>query len=96
MSAESDVRGLKRDQDRMFDQLEERVRHNRDLITAEEFATQVRDVIGLRLAQSEQVNALAPQLVTLGRLAGMSEAKADDWANFLIREAKRELAKVPR
>jgi hypothetical protein len=96
MSAEGDVKRLKRDQDRMFDQLEERVRHHRDLITAEEFATKVRDVIGLRLAQSEQIDALTPQLVDLGRLAGMSDAKADDWANFLIREAKRELGKAPR
>jgi hypothetical protein len=91
MSAEDDLKRLRQNQDRMFEQLEEKVRRSQELISSNELAEKLHN-IGLRL---EQINGLTPQLVKLGRLAGMSETAAGFWADSLIRDAKRKLPKAP-
>ena len=75
----------------MFEQLEEKVR-SQELISSAELAEKLHS-IGFPL---EQINVLTPRLVKLGRLAGMSETAAGFWADSLIRDAKRKLAKAPR
>ncbi len=90
MSAEDDLKNYQRDQDLFFQEMEDKQLRSQELITAQEFAAAMKRA-GLRL---EQFNALERQLLKLGRLAGMSDAKADSWASALIRDAKRLMLKA--
>ncbi len=90
MSAEDDLKKYRKDQDRFFQELEDKQRRSQELITAKEFAATLNRV-GLRL---EQFIALEAQLRKLGRLAGMSDVKAQEWATALIRDAKRLMLKA--
>src|SRR5437867_5675101 len=90
MTAEDDMKRFKRDQDRMFQEIEDKQRRSQQLITAKEFAATLNRV-GLRL---EQFIALERQLLKLGRLAGMSDVKAEQWAASLVRDARRLMLKA--
>ncbi len=89
MSAEDDLKRFKLDQDRMFQELEDKQRRSQRAIEAKEFA----DVLAQRGLRLEHINKLEPQIVKLGRLAGMSDARAEEWAVSLVRDAKRLMIK---
>lgn len=90
MSAEDDLKKYQRDQDLFFRQMEDKQLRSQELITAQEFAAAMNRA-GLRL---EQFKAVERQLLKLGKLAGMSDAKAELWASALIRDAKRLVLKA--
>jgi hypothetical protein len=90
MSAEDDLKRIKRDQDRMFEELEEKQRRSQRAIEAKEFA----DALAQRELRLEHIDKLEPQIVTLGRLAGMSDVRAEAWAASLVRDAKRLMIKA--
>jgi hypothetical protein len=85
MSAEDDLKRNKRDSDRMFQELEDKQRRSQRAIEAQEFA----DALAQRGLRPEHIEKLERQIVKLGRLAGMSDVRAEEWAVSLIREAKR-------
>ena len=86
MSAEDDLKRYIRDQQRqLFDELEELQRREKRAIEAKEFV----DALARRKLREGQIDKLTPQIVELGRLAGMSDLDAHKWAFDLVREAKR-------
>ncbi len=86
MSAEDDMKRYERDQNRqLFDELAEMQRCEQRGIEAKELA----DAFTRRALREEQIDKLRPQVVELGRLAGMSDLDAHTWAFDLVREAKR-------
>ena len=85
MSAKDDLKRYQRDQDLLFQELEDRQRRSQQLITAQELA----DALAKVGARPEDFQRIERQLLKLGRLAGMSDAKAKQWATFLIDGAHR-------
>ena len=85
MLAEDDLKRYKRDQDQLFDELEEIQRTSQRAIEAEELA---RAIVQRKLREV-QIDELTPQVSKLEQLAGMSELDAVKWAFDLVREAKR-------
>ena len=85
MSSEDDLKRYQDDQNRFFQDLEEKQRQSAHLIAARELS-EALERAGVRI---EQLVTLKRQLLKLGRLAGMSETAADSWATPLIVEAIR-------
>ena len=88
--SEEDLKTAKREQERMFQELEDKVRRSQQAIEAKEFA----DALAQRGLRLEHINKLEPQIVKLGRLAGMSSVRATEWAVSLVRDAKRLMIKA--
>ena len=84
MSAEDDLKKYRRDQDLFFQELEDKQRRSQQLVTAKEFA----DALEKRGGRLENFAKLEKQLLRLGRLAGMSDAKSEQWAASLVTDAK--------
>lgn len=89
MSAEDDLKEYRRDQDLFFQELEDKQRRSQQLVTAREFA----DALEKRGGRLEEFVNLQKQLLKLGRLAGMSQAKSEQWAASLVDDAKRLILK---
>jgi len=79
MSAEDDLQRYKKDQDTLFQELEER-RRSEQLIKVHELAA-VLERGGIDL---DPFVALKRQLLKLGRLSGMPGADAEEWARSLV------------
>jgi len=80
MSAEDDLKRYKKDQDTLFQELEERQRRSEQLIKVHELAA-VLERAGIDL---DPFVALKRQLLKLGRLSGMPGADAEEWARSLV------------
>lgn len=85
MSAEDDLKRYQRDQERFFQELEEKQRRTEQLVKIDELAA-VLERAGVRL---EPFVALKRHLLKLARLSGMSGTQAEEWARSLIVEALR-------
>lgn len=89
MSSENDLKRYRDDQVRFFEELEEKQRQSNRLI-AETELSEALERAGVKV---EQLVTLKRQLLKLGRLSGMTERAAEDWATPLIVEAIRSRLK---
>jgi hypothetical protein len=79
MSSEDDLKRYQLDQERqLFHALEEIQRRERRSIEVPEFV----DAFVQRRLRKQRMDKLLPQIVTLGRMAGMSGLDAHKWASI--------------
>jgi len=83
--SEEDLKRAKREQDRLFQELEDRQRRAEELVKQEELAAALERA-GIDMGPFV---VLKKQLVKLGKVSGMSRSQAEEWAESLIVEALR-------
>jgi hypothetical protein len=88
--SEDDLNRYRRDQERFFQELEEAQRRAERAIELKEFVEALRR----SELELERIDRLEPQIAKLGRLAGMSDTAAREWAVSLVTQAKRILIKT--